>query len=340
MGETPKHRIHPGFSGQALNIEHRTPKVTIFAAMVFLFVAPARAGWQLSWSDEFNGSSINTNNWSFAIGNGVGGWGNHELEYYTSRPQNAYVTNGLLHLTARRESYMGFNYTSAKIMTQGRFSQKYGRFDFYAKLPQGQGYWPALWLMPEDSVYGRWAASGEIDVMENMGGNPPTVFGTLHFGGVYPHETQSLGPYHTFPAGDSVTNFHLYTVEWIDHEIRWLVDGQVYETQTNWWSSSDPTNSSLRNPYPAPFDQPFYLIMNLAVGGVFGGNPDGTTVFPGEMQVDYVRAYKWIPDSPPPTVLKLRAPFGDTTGVTTTSSDASAGGAGFRADPSPTGRPR
>ena len=126
-------------------------------AMVFLFAAHARASWQLSWSDEFNGSSINTNNWSFAIGNGVGGWGNHELEYYTSRPQNAYVTNGLLHLTARRESYRGFNYTSAKIMTQGRFSQKYGRFDFRAKLPPGQGYWPALWMLPEHSVYGGWA---------------------------------------------------------------------------------------------------------------------------------------------------------------------------------------
>ena len=254
----------------------------------------ARGDWQLVWSDEFGGNTVNTTNWTFEIGNGCPsncGWGNNELEYYTSRPQNVYVANGLLHIVAQKESYSGYNYTSAKLKTFGLFSQKYGRFEFYAKLPQGQGYWPALWMMPADSVYGGWAASGEIDVMENKGSNPTNVLGTLHFGAMYPNQTQSFGPSFRFNGGDSVTNFHLYALEWTTNAISWYVDDQLYETQTNWWSSSNPTNSNIRNPYPAPFDQPFYIIMNLAVGGNFGGNPDTNTVFPGEMQVDYVRAY-------------------------------------------------
>ena len=288
----------------------------------------AHGDWQLTWSDEFDGNSINTNNWTFDIGNGSGGWGNNELEYYTSRPQNVYVTNGLLHIVANHESYGGQNYTSAKLKTTGLFSQKYGRFEFRAKLPQGQGYWPALWMMPEDSVYGGWAASGEIDVMENMGSNPANVLGTIHFGGMYPNQTQSYGPSFNFPSGDSVTNFHLYALEWTNNAIRWYVDNQLYETQTSWWSSSNPTNTNIRNPYPAPFDQAFYLIMNLAVGGNFGGNPDGTTVFPGEMQIDYVRAYSWISVPPPPPLLqRLRFAFDDPPGSTTTPSDTSGGGA-------------
>src|SRR5262249_46366527 len=152
-----------------------------------------------------------------------------------------------------------------------------------ARLPAGQGYWPGLWLMPENSVYGGWAASGEIDVMENKGGDPATVLGTIHFGGPYPANASSDGPRYTFPPGDSVTNFHTYLLDWTSSAIRWSVDNQLYETQTNWWSSGGP--------YPAPFDQPFHIIMNLAVGGNFGGNPDAATVFPGEMLVDYIRVY-------------------------------------------------
>jgi beta-glucanase (GH16 family) len=282
----------------------------------------ARGDWQLVWSDEFNGTSLNSTNWTFDIGNGTGGWGNHELEYYTSRPENVYVTNGLLNIVAQQESYQGFNYTSAKLKTLALFSQKYGLFEFSASLPQGQGYWPALWLMPEDSVYGGWAASGEIDVMENLGSNPTNVLGTIHFGGMYPNQAQSYGPSFNFPAGESVTNFHLYALQWTTNAISWYVDGALYETQTNWWSSSNPTNTSIRNPFPAPFDQPFYIIMNLAVGGDFGGNPDAKTVFPGVMQVDYVRVYAGSAPPPPPPVLKLRIPFNDARGNTTTASDS------------------
>ncbi|HEV2692360.1 MAG TPA: glycoside hydrolase family 2 TIM barrel-domain containing protein, partial [Verrucomicrobiae bacterium] len=257
----------------------------------------AHADWQLTWSDEFDGNSLNAGNWTFDLGNGSGGWGNNELENYTSRPENVYVTNGLLHIVARQENYGGQNYTSAKLKTLGLFSKKYGRFEFKAKLPSGQGYWPALWMMPKDEVYGTWAASGEIDITENKGNNPSNVLGTIHYGGMYPNNTHSSGPSFNFSSGDSVTNFHVYALEWTNNAIRWYVDNQLYETQTSWWSSSNPTNTNIRNPYPAPFDQSFYIIMNLAVGGNFGGNPDGTTVFPGEMQVDYVRVYDWAAPS-------------------------------------------
>ena len=253
-----------------------------------------QAGWQQVWNDEFDGTSVNSSRWTFDIGNGSGGWGNNELEYYTSRPQNVFVTNGILHIVARNEvpQYNGFDYTSAKLKTSGRFSQKYGRFEFRARLPQGQGYWPALWMMPASSVYGGWAASGEIDIMENKGSNPTTTGGTIHYGGSWPNNVYS-GSSYTFPSGGVATDFHTYMLEWGTNYMKWYVDGVAYQTQTSWWSSGGP--------YPAPFDQPFYLIMNLAVGGNYGGNPNGSTVFPGEMQVDYVRVYEFVaskPDAP------------------------------------------
>jgi beta-glucanase (GH16 family) len=258
----------------------------------------ARAGWQLLWSDDFSSNTINTNNWTFDSGNGNGGWGNRELEYYTSRPENVYVADGMLHIVARKEDYQGKDYTSAKLKTRGLFSQKYGRFEFYARLPQGKGYWPALWMMPEHAVYGRWAASGEIDVMENKGANPEKIFGTIHFGGVSPHNAQSHNPGFNFSPGDSAANFHLYAVEWTTNAISWYVDNHLYETQTNWWSSSNPGDPGAHHPFPAPFNQPFYIIMNLAIGGNFGGNPDDATVFPGEMQIRYVRVYGQTEDAP------------------------------------------
>ena len=266
----------------------------VLLAAFFASFETACAEWKLVWSDEFDSNTISTNNWQFDVGNGNGGWGNRELEYYTSLPENAFVSDGLLHIVARKESYNGFHFTSAKLKSSHRFSKKFGRFEFRAKLPSGQGYWPALWMMPEKSVYGGWPASGEIDVVENRGSNATTVLGTIHFGGLYPHHDQSWGPPFRFSDGDSVTNFHVYAVEWTTNSIGWSVDNRTYETQSSWWSSSNRTNTAIRNAYPAPFDQPFYIIMNLAVGGKFGGNPDATTVFPGEMQVDYVRVYDWV----------------------------------------------
>ena len=248
--------------------------------------AAAAAAWNIVWSDEFNGSNINANIWSFETGNN-NGWGNSELEYYTSRPQNAYASNGLLHIVARRESYGGFNYTSARMKSQGHFAKAYGRFEFRAKLPAGLGYWPALWLLGTNVTSVGWPACGEIDIMENKGSQLDTVQGTIHYSDAANHHLQETGLF-TLPNSDSVTNFHDYMLEWGTNVIRWYVDGKVYETQTNWSSSTGP--------YPAPFDRPFFIVMNLAIGGGYLGTPSTNTInanttFPGEIQVDFVRIW-------------------------------------------------
>jgi len=267
--------------------------IALLAVALTGLVPRAQGAWRLVWNDEFNGSAVDPTRWTYDTGTGppYPGWGNNELEYYTSRPENVQVAGGLLHIVARKENYSGSSYTSARLKTQGRLSKIYGRFEFRARLPQGQGFWPAFWLMPRDSVYGGWAASGEIDAMENRGHDPAMVFGTLHFGGEWPDNAQSFGPAFTFPTGDSATNFHTYALEWTTNAFRWYVDDKLYQTQTTWWSSGGP--------FPAPFDQPFYLLMNLAVGGYFPGDPDASTVFPAEVQVDYVRVYDYTTAAAP-----------------------------------------
>lgn len=273
------------------------------------------AAWKLVWSDEFEGKEIDRSKWDFDLGNGffnydanqwISGWGNNELQYYTREPGNAFVKEGMLHIRALKESLHGCGFTSAKLKTKTRdgkvlFSQRYGRFEFRAKLPTGRGLWPALWMLPAEEKYGGWAASGEIDVMEARGQEPTKVLGTLHYGGRWPANAQSSKDY-VLPQGGTIAEFHRYAVEWEPGEIRFFVDGQQYATQSFWWSSSKkagdkgvpPANDADLNPWPAPFDQPFILVMNLAVGGQFLGNPDSTTVFPAELVVDYVRVYEKI----------------------------------------------
>ncbi len=237
------------------------------------------------WSDEFNGTALDTNIWTYDLGNGGSnpGWGNNELEYYTSNnTANAYVSNGLLHIVARQQSTNGFNYTSARLKSEGLFNWTYGRFEWRAKLPQGVGCWPALWLLGSNIVTTNWPGCGEIDVVENNGGNPTFVQGSLHSG------SDETAVYNFF-KGDSVTNFHVYTFDWTTNAMLFYVDGHLYENQTGWGSSTG-------NPYPYPFNQPFFLLMNLAIGGNYLGNPsvssiNAGTVFPCEMQVDYVRIY-------------------------------------------------
>ncbi len=254
--------------------------------------------WNIVWDDEFNGTTLNTNNWTFDIGNGfysgsyyVSGWGNNELEYYTSRTNNVYVAGGLLHIHAQEESYDGQSYTSGRIKSLGLFSKEYGRFEWRAALPQGVGFWPALWMLPENSPYGGWPNSGEIDVMENNGAVTNQEGGTIHFGGASGDDVY-FGQTYTFLTGDSVTNFHAYLLQWTTNSIQWFVDGHLYETQTNWWSNVGTSDTTY--PYPAPFNQPFYILMNLAIGGNYLGNPDTNSInasLPGEMLVDYVRVY-------------------------------------------------
>ena len=232
------------------------------------------------WTDEFDGAAINTNIWTFDTGNG--GWGNNELEYYTRRTNNAYVASGCLHLAARAEDYNGASYTSARVKSQGLFACKYGRIEWRAQMPAGTAFWPALWLLGTNITTLSWPGCGEIDVMESKGTDLTMAQGSLHCG------SDATAIYH-FTDGGGVTNFHAYTLDWTTNVLMFYVDGHLYETQTNW-------SSSTGNAYPFPFDQPFFLLMNVAIGGNYLGNPatnaiNAGSVFPGEMLVDYVRIY-------------------------------------------------
>ncbi len=276
----------------------------LLLALLALGVGTASAAWQLVWSDEFDGASVDTTKWKFETGNN-NGWGNAEREYYTGRTNNAYVSGGLMHIVARLETTNGFPFTSARMKTQGLFAKPYGRFEYRARLPQGVGCWPALWMMGTNITSVGWPACGEIDVMENKGTWNNQVQGTIHYSDSANNHLQQTKTYTLPTAGDSVTNFHTYAVEWTTNSIKWLVDSNLIQTWTTWSSSTGP--------YPAPFNQPFFLLMNLAIGGNYVSNPTDSqiiagTAFPVEMQVDYVRVYDYVVVAPSaPTGLKASA---------------------------------
>jgi beta-glucanase (GH16 family) len=268
----------------------RRSRILPLLAPALLLVATAWPGpsvaadWELVWSDEFDGSSLDLSRWEPMIGNGcpnLCGWGNAELEYY--RAQNATVSGGMLTIEAREERYGGADYTSARLRTKNLGDWTYGRMEMRARLPIGQGLWPAFWMLPTDEVYGGWASSGEIDIMEYRGQEPNKVLGTIHYGGTYP-DNQSSGHTKVLSSGDFHSDFHVFALEWEPTELRWYVDGQLYGTQTKW--------SSAGGSFPAPFDQPFHLLLNVAVGGYFVGDPNASTQFPQQMVVDYVRVYR------------------------------------------------
>jgi beta-glucanase (GH16 family) len=239
----------------------------------------------LVWSDEFSNPAIDTAKWSYDTGTGapaLTGWGNNELEYYTNRPENARIVNGSLVIEALKEAYRSSAYTSARMKTKNKGDWTYGRIEIRAKLPSGQGLWPAIWMLPTDNFYGGWAASGEIDIMEERGQTPSQILGTIHYGGAWPNNTSSGGS-HTLTTGTFADTFHVFAIEWGRDTIRWYVDTTCFSTKTSWYSSPAP--------FPAPFDKRFHLILNVAVGGNFLGNPDPTTAFPQRMTVDYVRVY-------------------------------------------------
>lgn len=271
------------------------------------------AGWRMTWSDEFEGDELDKSRWDYQLGNGfyaydasqwIYGWGNNEMQYYTDSEANVAVKDGHLVLRAIKESLHQCGYTSGRIRTFKRdgtalFSQKYGKFEIRAKLPTGQGIWPAFWLLPDASAYGAWPASGEIDIMEARGQEPGKILGTIHYGARWPENTHSGGEY-VFKEGEGFDGWHTYALEWEPGELRWYVDGELYSKKTFWWSSSKevegkgitPAQETDLNAWPAPFDQKFHILLNLAVGGQFLGNPDQTTPFPAEMRVDYVRVYE------------------------------------------------
>lgn len=263
----------------------------IFSTVFLLGFWSASPAWgqsyQLVWQDEFNGTQLDLTKWEPQVGDGcpsLCGWGNNELQYY--RTQNTTVAGGLLTITAKRENFGGRAYTSSRLRTKNRGDWKYGRMEMRAKMPVGRGLWPAFWMLPTDEAYGTWAASGEIDILEYLGHQSNRIFGTLHYGGTYPANQMSSNSY-TLPAGTFNSGFHDFALEWEPCAMRWYVDGLLYATQTNWNSTGAP--------YPAPFDQRFHLLLNLAVGGNLPGAPDGSTVFPQTLVVDYVRVYQ-LPD--------------------------------------------
>lgn len=255
--------------------------------------------FELVWSDEFEGTELDTSKWSYRIGDGCDDvplacgafdsvatdrcqWGNNEKQYYTDRPKNVRVEDGKLFITAVREPqpFRGYRYTSARIRTLNKGDWKYCRIDARAKMPIGQGYWPAIWMLSSERRYGGWPCSGEIDIMEYLGNNPFEILSTIHFGTSY---WKFISNYFREPGFNFAEDFHTFTLVWDESCMRFFVDNQQV---------GDPFSPSSTLPQTYPFQEKFHLIMNVAVGGNLPGDPTPATVFPQSMEVDYVRVYK------------------------------------------------
>lgn len=237
----------------------------------------ARDGWELVWQDEFDGAQIDSANWTFDIGGS--GWGNQERQFYTDRPENARIEDGYLVIEAREERYISRPYTSARLKTQGLQSWQYGRVEARIQIPTGQGIWPAFWMLGDNIEQVSWPASGEIDIMENIGSEPQQIHGTVHGPGY--SGGSGIGASHILVREPYAADFHVFAVEWEPDEIRWFMDDTQY-------FSLAPDNV----PGEWVFDHPFFILLNVAVGGRWPGYPDDTTVFPQQMRVDYVRVYQ------------------------------------------------
>lgn len=237
----------------------------------------------LVFADEFDvDGAPDPNIWAFDIGTGSNGWGNNELQYYTNRPENVIVQNGYLIITARREQFQGSGYTSARLKTQNIFSQKYGRFEARIKLPLGRGMWPAFWMLGSNIEQVGWPQCGEIDIMEYLGNRPTEVFGTLHGPGFSGGE--SIGKKYILPKGRFDTEFHVFGIEWTEKHVNWYVDDVLYSQITR-KEIEDEGGEWV-------FDNDFFMLLNLAVGGNLPGSPNADTMFPQRMIVDYVRVYQ------------------------------------------------
>ncbi len=272
------------------------------------------SGWHLVWSDEFNGKTIDETKWDFQTGTGaeygLENWGNNELQYY--RKENAYIKDGNLVLEARKQNFKGYNYTSARLRTvkddgTQLFTKTYGRIEAKIKMPTGNGIWPAFWLLAATDEYGTWASSGEIDIMEARGRLPNRIYGTVHFGQAWPGNkyTTDLYKFPGTPAeGGTIAEYHIYSLEWEPGVLRWLVDGNKYFETSQWWSLG--AGQSRPYAYPAPFDKPFYILLNLALGGNYDGGvlPEDSDL-PAQMFVDWVRVY----DKDEPYATNVRRPI-------------------------------
>jgi beta-glucanase (GH16 family) len=228
--------------------------------------------WKLIWHDEFDAETLDLDIWNFNIGSKNNGWGNKELQYYTDQKSNIYLENSCLIIQALAEDFEGFKYTSGRIHTYGKFNFKYGYIEMKAKLPYGQGMWPAFWMLGADYKEAGWPNCGEIDIMEYVGKDPRTTYGALHGYNfkdfVVKHEEEE----------EFYKDFHVYGLRWKENEIRWYYDGKEFgkakKRDENWC-----------------FNKEFYFLLNLAVGGKWPGSPNDQTIFPQKYVIDYIRVY-------------------------------------------------
>jgi len=254
-----------------------------------------KEGFIITFCDDFNDAvnpnsqGIDLNKWGYQNGDGteygLQGWGNSEKQYY--REENSYVQGGFLHIEAKLEDFGGSEYTSSKLVTKDKFSQAFGRFEARIKLPLGDGLWPAFWMMPQSNVYGGWASSGEIDIMEARGRLVNEATGAIHYGGNWPNNVYQSGK-QTFSYGEGIDTFHVYAVEWTDTSIKWYYDDILVWEATEWFTEG--------HAFPAPFDESFFMILNLAVGGHFDDHilpVDSIFDEAVVMIVDYVRVYQF-----------------------------------------------
>lgn len=261
--------------------------ILVMVSILFSETSHAQSSFrQLVWADEFSVSGLpDSAKWSYDNGRGCPvncGWGNNELQYYTQqRKENARVENGRLIIEAHKEPWADAKYTSARLVSRNKGDWKYGRFEIRAKLPQGIGIWPAIWMLPTNSTYGGWPKSGEIDVMEYVGYVPDSVYGTVHtaaYNGMI--GTQKVG---SLAVKNLSTDFHTYSIEWTADHIIFFIDGTKYNEYRN-----DAKGASTW-----PFDQPFHLLLNIAVGGNWGGKKGvRDEIFPQRMEIDFVRVYQ------------------------------------------------
>ncbi len=262
----------------------KTPETTTSAPEVV--DVPELDGYSLLWNDEFSGGALDESKWNYEPHEP--GWTNEELQEYTTSTDNVFLRDGKLVIKAIKSDKNGKDYyTSGKVTGQNKTDFTYGKVVVSAKVPEGQGLWPAIWMMPKDeSFYGQWPKCGEIDIMEVLGNDVRTAYGTIHFG--EPHgEVQGT---YGLTSGSYADSFHEYSVEWEPGEIRWYIDGELYHSANDWFTAEKGGDEK---PYPAPFNQPFFVQMNLAVGGTWPGNPDATTDFDkAEFEIDYVRVYQ------------------------------------------------
>lgn len=272
------------------------PVEKLYPAGEYRVTTPSQK-YVMVWADEFDGEDLDYQKWAKEENNYGGG--NFERQAYRTDSKYCTVKDGVLKISVYRDAHTTSDgktqpYSSARIRSRKRGDWQYGRFEIRAKMPSGQGIWPAVWMLPTESKYGGWASGGEIDIIESRGSAVQETTGALHFGGGWPRNTYLAHAY-PFPEKDAAEDFHVYALEWTSESIKWFVDGKLCQTRNRdeWFSEADRSNPS------APFDQPFHMILNVAVDGRFFEKTDQQAdqlppdVFPQSLEVDYIRVYQW-----------------------------------------------